>query len=375
MAMNSSHVTTGKAVKNVKSLLFIASLLNTIRYSLKVLPSDLVNRSRFLTQPVLLTSFYSRPKRLEFVHIPKTGGTVIEAMAAKRGIHWTICHFLPSSEVAVMSMNIIQCPERDDGEYSKWKRVKRFHDIVWWHLPPSYFFNYAEILPSNPYSGADMFAVVRNPYDRLISEYYYQQSWLVSADKRRQTQDVRYFNEWIRTKVESYAHFSCQRSAKSDLFQSTNATKSYLSFDGHLISQYDYIFDGSTRATSVANKIVTNVLRFENLTEEYNELMKEYGLGDLTPLPREHVRKSLPKFLGLFNLTLDNLHLIERVYRQDFEEFGYEMRSSSIPSEILRRNAQLVRCKANMLLGSKEILQVQYQVRRESNDGDGMVNR
>jgi hypothetical protein len=318
----------------------------TLYNSFKTFPS-IDHRSLLFNQPaVSTTSFYYHQKRLEFVHIPKTGGTVIEAVAAKGGIHWTICHFLSSSEVAAMSMNIIQCPERDDSGYSKWKEVQPFHGIVWWHLPPSYFFKYAEILPANPYFGSDMFAVVRDPYERLISEYYYQQSWLVSADKRLLTQDVRYFNEWIKTKVKTYAHSSCQRSAKSDLFQSTNATKSYLSFDGHLISQYDYVFDGSVGATSVANKVVKHVLRFENLTEQYNELMNKYGMENLTPLPRENVRKSLPKCMGLFNLTLDNLRLIERVYHRDFEEFGYKMRSSSIPRDILRRNAQLVRCKS-----------------------------
>jgi hypothetical protein len=351
-AMNSGHFASVKIVKNVVLVLFLAALLNTIRYTVKIIP--LGHRYLFLNQPLLFTSFNHHQKRLEFVHIPKTGGTVIEAVAAQGNVLWAICHFLPSSEVAAMSMNIVQCPVRDDDGYTQWRGIKTFHGIAWWHLPPSYFFKYLEILPANPYFGADMFAVVRDPYERLISEYYYQQSWLVSPEKKRQTQDVRYFNQWIKTKVETYSHFSCRRSAKSDLFQSTNGTKSYLSFDGHLISQYDYIFDVSAGETSVATKIVKHVLRFENLTEEYNVLMKEYGLGDLTPLPRQHVRKSLSKLLGLFNLTLDNMHLIERVYRRDFEEFGYEMRSSSIPRDIFRRNSKLMRCLANITWLQKE---------------------
>jgi hypothetical protein len=92
-------------------------------------------------------------------------------------------------------------------------------------------------------------------------------------------------------------------------------------------------------------KLIEHVLRFESLQEDFVALMLEYGLDHLTPLPRELVRKSLPKQLGMYNLTLSNLQLIERVYRQDFEEFGYDMKSSRIPKEILVRNQHLTRCK------------------------------
>jgi CRISPR/Cas system-associated protein endoribonuclease Cas2 len=333
--------------------------------------------------PSAITTFYGRTlneyvsfgdspqrRRLEFVHIPKTGGTVIESVAAKGGTPWTICHFLSPLDVATMSMNIIQCPDRNDKKYAKWRKTAPFHGLVWWHLPPSYFFNYANTLPANPYDGADLFAVVRDPYSRLISEYYYQQSWLVNAEEQRKTQNVRYFNEWIKTKLEEYAHFSCQRSAKRDLFRSTNATKSYLSFDGHLISQYDYIYDATVGSTTFPERIVSHVLKFENLTREYDDLMEKYGLKHLTPLPQEHVRKSLPKLLSLFNLTLENLRLIEQVYRQDFLEFGYEMKSTSIPSDILKRNSHLVKCKESVAWHhpSEEVTEPQ-------SDGDDRIHK
>lgn len=308
-----------------------------------------VYRNLFLDDDYSFSNYSHHKRRLEFVHIPKTGGTVIESVAAKGGVPWTICHFLPPSDVASMSMNIIQCPNYGDKGHFKWRKVRSFHGLVWWHLPPSYFFNYSNELPANPYQGADIFAVVRNPYDRLISEYYYQQSWLVSEGDRAKTQNVRHFNEWVAAKLTAYSHFHCQRSAKFDLFQTTNATQAYLSFDGHLISQYDYIYDGSSSsASSHSRRIVDHVLKFENLTAEYDELMAMYGLRHLTPLPREHVRKSLPKSLGLYNLTLDNLQRIEKVYQQDFEEFGYEPQSAKIPWDILQRNQHLVKCKSNL---------------------------
>ncbi|KAL3918363.1 MAG: hypothetical protein SGILL_004271 [Bacillariaceae sp.] len=225
--------------------------------------------------------------------------------------------------------------------------MQPFHGLVWWHVPPSYFFNYNEWLPGNPYVEADLFAVVRDPYERLVSEYYYQQSWLVSDDKRALTQDVKYFNQWIKSKLDLYSHFSCDRNSKRELFKQSNTTKSYLSFDGHLISQYDYIYDNSAPTTSLPpRKIVKHVLRFESLKDDFEALMREYGLDRLVPLPKEHVRKGLPKLLGLYNMTLENLKLIERVYRQDFEAFGYKTKSFEIPKETLERNQHLVKCKS-----------------------------
>lgn len=285
--------------------------------------------------------------RLEFVHIPKTGGTIIESVAARGGVSWTICHFLSTSVASEMSMNVIHCPETSStsGSHFHWTKTQRIHDLVWWHLPPSYFYYYRSQLPANPFEGADLFAVVRNPYSRLISEYYYQQTWLVAESKRKQTQDVGYFNEWIATKLQQYAHFKCYRFAKSDLLGSTDATKSFLSFDGHLISQFDYIYDNVSTSGTSPPRIVKHVLKFESLRNDFTSLMLQYGLEHLTPLPNEHVRKSLPKELGLLNITLDNLPLIERVYKQDFVEFGYKMISSAIPDEILQRNYHLVSTK------------------------------
>ena len=108
-----------------------------------------------------------------------------------------------------------------------------------------------------------------------------------------------------------------------------------------------YVYDNSAPTTSQPRQIVKHVLRFESLNDDFGALMLEYGLDRLTPLPKEHVRKGLPKQLGLYNMTLENLQLIERVYRKDFEEFGYETKSSKIPTEILQRNQHLVKCKSN----------------------------
>ena len=50
-------------------------------------------------------------------------------------------------------------------------------------------------------------------------------------------------------------------------------------------------------------------------------------------LPDKQYRPSDTKKLGVYNLTQENLEKIEKVYWQDFVEFGYEVLSYNNTSE------------------------------------------
>ena len=145
--------------------------------------------------------------------------------------------------------------------------------------------------------------------------------------------------------------------AKRELFRNdNNASAAYLMDDGHFIPQFDYIYDNTgtsddlppsfSLAPQKRRRIVNHVLKFETLRRDFHSLMSKYGNGmeQLIPLPRKRVRSSMDKKLGLYNLTLDNLQLIELIYKEDFEEFGYELQSTQIPVDILERNIILMKC-------------------------------
>jgi len=68
-------------------------------------------------------------------------------------------------------------------------------------------------------------------------------------------------------------------------------------------------------------QVVHWILRNENLTQEFASLMKWYNLP--VRLPTERVNQGSAGRLTVANLTLETLELIERVYRKDFEAFGY----------------------------------------------------
>ena len=83
-------------------------------------------------------------RELGFLHVPKTGGSTIVEMAKKKSIKWA------------------------DLLWEDWPKPKFHADRkqLWWHTPIQYIDVPQNF--SNPYAGQDLFAVTRNPYNRVI---------------------------------------------------------------------------------------------------------------------------------------------------------------------------------------------------------------
>jgi hypothetical protein len=260
-------------------------------------------------------------RRLEFVHIPKTGGTVIESEAARHNVSWSICHFAFPEAARMISMNETICPK--GSLKHMWPRVPKYHTCPWWHLPPQYF----ELQAQNPYEGADLFAVVRNPYERVISEYYYMGKHIhnYTADV---VNDPAKFDADISMDLK-HAH----RMKRGDIARNRSANSPYFRNAGHWIPQYHFIFERRRR-------LVKHVLRFENLTSDFEALMELYDLP--MRLPEKQVRVSHTRKLSVLNMTKETVLLIEEIYEEDFLEWGYELMSETIPQELFGRNKIIV---------------------------------
>jgi hypothetical protein len=102
---------------------------------------------------------------LEFVHFKKTAGSSIEKAAAEHGILWGACHFLKIPELGCLDPDIPYVAPN----YPSYASVNRWHTP--WHTPPKILRRTVE-RDFYPYLDADLFTVVRNPYDRFVSEYY-----------------------------------------------------------------------------------------------------------------------------------------------------------------------------------------------------------
>lgn len=196
---------------------------------------------------------------LKFIHIPKTGGTSIEQSAYDVGINWG---------------------KYDPNLYlEKWKTLGAS-----WHQP---LYQLAEPeIYNNLLNKYDFFCVVRNPYHKIISEFYCP--WNVEVLIKNVS--VEYFNMFIQKKIKE-----CPTT-------------------DHWAPQSLFVYHEG-------KQIIKHVLRFEFLSEEFQKLTQDYGLN--IPL-KYHIHKADKKY-GVKDLDPVTIKLINNYYIHDFINFNYPL--------------------------------------------------
>mmetsp|Transcript_35180 Transcript_35180/g.41976 ORF Transcript_35180/g.41976 Transcript_35180/m.41976 type:complete len:305 (-) Transcript_35180:287-1201(-) len=259
-------------------------------------------------------------KRLEFVHITKNGGSAIEQIAASQGILWGACHYMNITEVGCHGADIpYTAPD-----------YQSFALTSPWHTPPKVL--HARVKPEHtPYKDADLFAVIRNPYSRIVSEYYCPWTGIQRQQKRigDKIGDPDKMNEWIvrtvnvlDTAISKYNSLSSNDRRPKEQGPGLNEDPHSLA-QKHFINQAEYVFDGE-------NRVIDNIVYYESIQTDFNELMKKYDMGHLQLPDKEshgvNTRKSGSKSkLSHLNLYPDTLAVINKYARVDFTKFGYEM--------------------------------------------------
>ena len=188
-------------------------------------------------------------KQLKFIHITKCAGTSIENIGKENNILWGRFH----------------------KEYGSW------HE---------FFPNKTKQLKLE----YDWFTVVRNPYERLISEFYCKW-WGINRHGKK---DPNHVNE-----EEFNSHTKSQILSRSQV-------------GDHYSEQYRYIDENA----------VIHILHFENIELEFNELMKKYKL-DIKLNRKDNQATSVKKFT-VESFTPELIKLINEVYHKDFITFDYK---------------------------------------------------
>ena len=190
-------------------------------------------------------------KSLRFIHITKTAGTTIEELAKKKNIHWGMY----------------------DRGYGKLCPIERPSP---WHR----FTKYTENIEDT-----NWFMVVRNPYDRIISEFHCIHSGMYDY--------ARYFSK------SEFNHYL------------TREIQSRYRFGDHYSEQYKYL---------IKNKDVKlHILKYENLKQEFNSLMKDYNIDLEIDDPPKKLR-----YFTTQDISENNINLINKIYDKDFKIFNYQ---------------------------------------------------
>eukprot|EP00592_Proboscia_alata_P007029 CAMPEP_0194354538 /NCGR_PEP_ID=MMETSP0174-20130528/2679_1 /TAXON_ID=216777 /ORGANISM="Proboscia alata, Strain PI-D3" /LENGTH=301 /DNA_ID=CAMNT_0039123525 /DNA_START=113 /DNA_END=1018 /DNA_ORIENTATION=+ len=256
-------------------------------------------------------------KRLEFVHITKTGGSAIEKAGSKLDLIWGACHYMNITEVGCMAPDI---------PYSA-PNYQSYALTSPWHTPPKLLRKYVNE-SQYPYGDADLFTVIRNPYDRIISEYYCP--WLGLQDntlKKKRQNNPAVMNAWVQNMVtrldKAMEAFKKIQDENAKLkIHSENVTEDIrVLAQKHFVNQVEYVYDGD-------NVVIKNVVHYENLSKEFTKLMEKYDIEASLP-PKEmsgtYTDTKNVKRLTYRALDAKSISVINEFAKPDFEKFGYEI--------------------------------------------------
>jgi hypothetical protein len=201
-----------------------------------------------------------RTRNFCFVHIPKTGGTSIE-------------------NAMFPGHNFCSSPDYEhlygwDAEYG-WlnhltlKEMRKLCSVFFVKKPT-------------------VFAVVRNPWDRLVSEF----AW-----KRFKRKAGITFAQFVR------------RLYKRDCYELERYYRDPLAFKQHLKPQHEYIL----------SDYPIEVLRFESLQMDFNRILSKMGMGRiLLPILRESKRKHYCQYY-----TPESMNMVYEIYQKDIDLFNF----------------------------------------------------
>ena len=239
---------------------------------------------------------------LGFLHIPKTGGSAIEEAAKNQAQkHWGYFAWDDRTKQSNWNNNM--------SEHHKLYRG------IWHHMPPSDLSSMTNL--SLAYHGQDLFAVIRNPFTRVVSEVMYRCRFgKIPKDK---CLDKKYANGRIRQKLtkELEAKDSLGASMRND--------------QNHFMPQWYFFYNRFT-----LERQTRYLLHFENLAEDFSDLMDAFSLNitlkTSAALPahsktrRTNYTEIDPHlFHSVEDLDETTQSLIVKLYKMDFELGGYSL--------------------------------------------------
>lgn len=220
---------------------------------------------------------------LIFIHIPKCGGTSIEKMLGLSG--GEECYYTKLGLDKKTPIKNISFDSEEDYEIA---RSRNMQHVTFKELSAS--------LDSNFVNSSFVFSVVRNPYTRLVSEYYH---CLNGGNRIAKTfkNTCTSFDQFVDTQL--------------DL-----PIKDRINFyDGHLETQASYLLDSSNTLNGIQK-----IYRFEKMSDVFEDLY-QYSFYK-QPI---HAKKGeyFKNYQQLYSST-DTLNKVKQFYAQDFELFNYD---------------------------------------------------
>lgn len=244
-------------------------------------------------------------KKLKFIHITKNAGSAIENFGQTININWG------KFDTDIKSMTAY---------------LPKMNIHAFWHIPTIYYDNNILKKIMNSY---DFFVVVRNPYDRIISEFYCKwggyPSYLNDAQNNQNNQNnthTHFINSAdladLANSTNSDAKYKINKWIQYKLIKLKKKLAKYVPKNGHWLPQYFFIYN-SNKKNIVKH---SNIIHFENITNELNHLFNLYNIN--ADFSKQQIVNSSNKSFNVCDLSDVNINLINKIYANDFKLFGYD---------------------------------------------------
>jgi len=230
------------------------------------------------------------PHRCIFIHVPRTAGSSIEE--ALLGLDTTGPGRDASNEAALFGLIPAAARVRQDiaAAYREWQ-----------HLPAV---EVRRILPTEVWERYFKFALVRNPWDRMVSWFCYAEALASrpAAPGRRLMGALQ----------ERLGRAPSLRERFGAWLRDPDRNAGFLG-DGRILrDQLDWIVDARGAC------LVDFVGRYENLRDDFQALRRRFGVDATLP----HVRRSARAPLADY-YDDETRALVRQRHRRDIEAFGY----------------------------------------------------
>ena len=286
--------------------------------------------------PMYNNNIIEKNFNLSFIHIPKTGGSMVENLLYQQfniSVGNKVFHNLfENNTYGHDYINLYKCGK------------KAVHHVPL-HKIKSFMYNNTNISRVNIskyyfMKNKNLFTIVRNPYNRFLSEYKYclAAQWCFGKMAR------------LITKENNITIFDNERSKncnKNVLNKWTSFILNYLldnypnnlhlvSFEScHYIPQFDYIYDEYGMEIFNDDNNTISILKTETLSTDLYKLLKlydntKYGINsDLIDKYHNNSQPSICKELAVTDLNSTNIRMLQMFYHKDFITFNYSLHTDN----------------------------------------------
>jgi chondroitin 4-sulfotransferase 11 len=199
-----------------------------------------------------MSVYVTGEKNITFLHIPKTAGTSM--------IEWLITN-------------------KGKSQHDEWDThplLSTIHE----HRTPNF-----------------TFTVVRNPWDRIVSMYFYMRKIAFNPGRKQSS-------KWLKLNKITQENFP---TFQDWLYNINNS-----------IIPNDFWFLGSTCQTTWIDRPVDLIIRYENLEKEFVKIQEVYN----TRYPLPHLYKSLHNNYKEY-YTDETKHFVEKTFEEDIDTWKY----------------------------------------------------